>query len=111
MTVPNSDLVRQYYDALDNHEYDRLETLLTPGFVQHRPDRTFEDRAAFVQFMQTGRPNPETSHELVTVVTDDTGAAARGRVIDTPTDRSLFEFADFFEFDGDRICRLDTYSR
>lgn len=105
------DIVRQYYDALDAHEYDRLEALLVPEFVQQRPDRTFESRAAFVRFMREERPNPDTSHDLHAIVEGTEQVAARGCVIDEPTDRELFEFADFFEFEGDRICRLDTYSR
>lgn len=111
MTVDGDRLVRAYYDALDAHAYDRLEALLDPEFVQTRPDRTFESRSAFVQFMQDERPSPDTSHDLLAVVAGDQQVAVRGRVIDEPTDRSLFEFADFFAFDGDRICRLDTYSR
>ncbi|ELZ19611.1 hypothetical protein C477_08073 [Haloterrigena salina JCM 13891] len=114
-------LVRRYYDALDERDYETLEDLLTPDFVQRRPDRTFEDRAAFVRFMRDDRPNPDTSHELEGVVADS-GAdrvAVRGRVLDADGEQTLFEFADFFDLedgDGDengdvRIARLETYSR
>lgn len=109
MTANAEKLVRQYYDALDEHEYGRLESLLTPAFVQHRPDRTFEGRAAFVEFMREQRPNPETSHELFETVDDGEIVAARGRVLDSGT--VLFEFADFFAFEDGRIGKLDTYSR
>ena len=110
-------LVRRYYDALDEHDYETLEDLLAPDFVQRRPDRTFEDRAAFVRFMRDDRPNPDTSHELEDVVADVGGdrIAVRGRVLDADGERTLFEFADFFDLksvDGDaRIARLETYSR
>ncbi|WP_049921966.1 nuclear transport factor 2 family protein [Halopiger djelfimassiliensis] len=102
-------LVRQYYDALDEHEYDALESILATGFVQRRPDRTFEGRDAFVRFMRDERPNPETTHELAAVVDGDEAVAVRGRVLDSGTE--LFEFADFFTIEDGRIAGLETYSR
>ncbi|SEP64032.1 nuclear transport factor 2 family protein [Natrinema salaciae] len=102
-------LVRRYYDALDEHAYDALERLLSPDFVQRRPDRTFEDRAAFVAFMRAERPNPDTSHELESVIVEADRVAVRGRVIDDGT--TLFEFADFFAIEAGKIRRLETYSR
>lgn len=104
-------LVRRYYDALDDHEYDALEDVLAPDFVQHRPDRTFEDRASFVRFMREERPNPHTSHELLAVVDGDDTVAVRGRVRETESETVLFEFADFFAIEDGRIDRLETYSR
>ncbi|MBZ6494665.1 nuclear transport factor 2 family protein [Natrinema longum] len=102
-------LVRRYYDALDDHDYDALEELLKPEFVQHRPDRTFADREAFVAFMRDERPNPATSHELESVIAGDGRVAVRGRVIEDET--VLFEFADFFDIGDGRLRRLETYSR
>ncbi|ELZ01676.1 hypothetical protein C482_06477 [Natrialba chahannaoensis JCM 10990] len=129
-------LVRRYYDALDAHDYDDLETVLAPAFTQHRPDRTFEDRAAFIEFMREERPNPETTHELELLLAGDEAheresdsdsdsnsnlnssadeltvtVAARGRVCDESGE--LFEFADFFTVDREteRLMRLETYSR
>ncbi|WP_254761453.1 nuclear transport factor 2 family protein [Natrinema marinum] len=102
-------LVRRYYDALDDHDYDALEDVLAPAFSQRRPDRTFEDRDAFVAFMRDERPNPDTSHHLESVVTADERVAVRGRVTEGGT--TLFEFADFFELGDGRIGRLETYSR
>lgn len=102
-------LVRQYYDALDEHDYDALEAILSPAFSQRRPDRTFESREAFVDFMRDERPTPDTSHDLTSIVVGDDRVAVRGRVTDDGT--TLFEFADFFELEGGRIGRLETYSR
>ncbi|ARS89039.1 nuclear transport factor 2 family protein [Natrarchaeobaculum aegyptiacum] len=107
--------VRRYYDALDAHEYGPLESVLAPGFVQRRPDRTFESREAFVQFMREERPNPDTSHDLESVLVDGDRVAVRGRVRDA--DEVLFEFADFFALechDDSRapvIERLETFAR
>ena len=108
-------LVRRYYDALDDHDYETLEAVLAPDFVQRRPDRTFDDRAAFVRFMREERPNPDTGHDLESVIAGAEGerVAVRGRVLGADGERTLFEFADFFELgdEGDRIARLETYSR
>ncbi|GAB7019551.1 nuclear transport factor 2 family protein [Halostagnicola bangensis] len=104
-------LVRRYYGALDDHEYETLEEILDPAFVQRRPDRTFDGREAFVEFMRGERPNPDTSHELEELVVDEEcgRVAARGRVLEGETE--LFEFADFFEMADESIVRLETYSR
>ncbi|WP_247002603.1 nuclear transport factor 2 family protein [Halosolutus gelatinilyticus] len=111
MTADARALVRRYYDALDDQEYEALEAVLAPAFVQRRPDRSFENRDAFIRFMREGRPNPDTRHEITAIVADEGRAAACGRVVDTAADRSLFEFADFFDIEGDRIVRIETYSR
>lgn len=102
-------LVRRYYDALDEHEYDALADLLSPEFVQQRPDRTFETRDAFVEFMRAERPAPDTDHELESEIAEADRVAVRGRVVDDG--EALFEFADFFEIEAGTIHRLDTYSR
>lgn len=138
MDADATELVRRYYDALDEHAYDVLEEVLAPTFVQRRPDRTFEDRSAFIRFMREERPRSDTTHEIRDlfvgsgnrvvsdgseshVVSDgsescdgSTGrvAAARGRLLDG--DGSLvIEFADHFEIDPEtgRIDRLETYVR
>lgn len=105
-------LVRRYYAALDDHEYGALRELLDPSFVQQRPDRRFEGREAFVRFMRDERPMTDTSHEIGEAFADADGerAAARGRLLDADGE-PVFEFADQFRIEGDRIVRLDTYSR
>jgi len=102
-------LVRRYYDALDSHDYEALESLLDPAFVQCRPDRSFDGRAAFVQFMREDRPNPDTSHDLEAVVANGTQVAARGCV--RADGETLFEFADFFECEDGQIVALETFAR
>lgn len=110
------ELVDRYYDALDTHEYDALEAVLAPSFVQERPDRTFETRDAFVRFMRDGRPNPDTSHEI-----DDRRVAGdrvivRGRVLDRSdgdgdSSQLLFSFVDTFTVADGRLVHLETRSR
>ncbi|WP_323191000.1 nuclear transport factor 2 family protein [Halostella sp. PRR32] len=121
--------VRSFYAALDDGAYDDLEALLSPEFVQRRPDRTFEGRDAFVSFMRDDRPMTDTVHELRTVFVADgeREVAARGR-LETAAERSasnpasktrqdadtevLFQFVDVHRFaDDGRIERLDTFTQ
>lgn len=103
------DLVKRYYDALDEHDYDELESILAPTFVQRRPDREFDGRDAFVDFMRDERPVPDTQHELDDLFGDETNVAARGRLLRDGD--KLFAFADHFVVGGNTIRRLETYTR
>ncbi|ELZ09371.1 hypothetical protein C479_11135 [Halovivax asiaticus JCM 14624] len=103
-------IIRRYYDALDAHEYGELEAILAPSFVQHRPDRTFEGRDEFVRFMREDRPMTDTRHDLIEVFGANDRVTVRGRLLDGDDD-SVFEFADVFQLETDRIARLDTYTR
>ena len=103
--------VRAFYAALDDGAYGDLESLLAPDFVQHRPDRTFEGREAFVSFMRDDRPMTDTTHELQTVFVAGDEAAVRGRLLDADG-ATLFPFVDVHELDDDgRIARLETFTR
>ena len=103
--------VRAYYAALDEGDGDALESLLAPAFVQHRPDRTFEGREAFVSFMRDDRPMTDTTHELLTVFVAGDEVAARGRLLDADG-ATLFRFVDVHELGDDgRIERLQTFTR
>jgi ketosteroid isomerase-like protein len=113
------DLVADYYDALDSHDYDALRTLLDPGFVQHRPDRRFDSREAFVDFMRDERPQSDTTHRVHALYvpaeeTDDrrdgTEVLARGELLSADGDR-LFRFVDRFRVVERRITELETFTR
>jgi ketosteroid isomerase-like protein len=105
------DRARAYYRAIDGDDYDLLSTLLVEGFVHDRPDRTIEGRARFVQFMRAERPQTETTHPIDGVYRrEDGGVAVRGRLLDADGD-PIVGFVDVFEFDGDRIRRIETYTR
>ena len=103
-------VVEGYYEALDEGRYGYLESILAPEFVQQRPDRTFEGREAFVQFMANDRPTTDTTHDLDSIVVDSDRAAVRGRLLDA-NDDALFEFADHFLLEDGQLVRLDTYTR
>ncbi|WP_049983035.1 nuclear transport factor 2 family protein [Halorubrum sp. BV1] len=102
-------LARAYYDALDAGEYDRLAELLAPGFIQRRPDRTFEGRERFVAFMRDERPMTDTTHAVDRVYPAGPGVAVRGRLLDADGD-TLFSFVDVFEIANGRIAALETYA-
>ena len=102
-------LVRRYYEALDDGEYGDLELILAPGFIQHRPDRTFESRREFVAFMREGRPNTDTRHELRDLEVSEEGerVVVRGRLFDADGEQ-LFEFVDRFSLEGGQVVHLET---
>ncbi len=102
-------LVEEYYRCLDSHEYETLESVLHPEFVQHRPDRSFESREAFVEFMATGRPNTDTTHQVEALLESTASLAAYGRLFDADG-QQLFEFIDVFRFDDGQILAVDTFS-
>ncbi|WP_267640967.1 nuclear transport factor 2 family protein [Haloarchaeobius amylolyticus] len=101
--------VATYYRALDEHEYESLQAVLAPGFVQYRPDRTFEDRASFVRFMREDRPRTDTTHALDAVHEDGTETTVRGRVL-ADDGEVLVRFVDVFELADGEITALRTYT-
>ena len=107
--MDQSTLVADYYRCLDDHEYETLASLLHPDFVQHRPDRSFDGREAFVEFMETGRPNTDTTHRVDTLLESTASLAAYGRLFDAEGSE-LFEFIDVFRFEEGQILAVDTFS-
>ena len=113
--MATDDPVATYYRALDEHDYETLRTVLSPSFVQHRPDRTFEDRESFVRFMREGRPSPKTGHELEGRFRreggegDDPTVLVSGRLRED--DEVLFRFVDAFTLSEGRIECVETYTR
>jgi ketosteroid isomerase-like protein len=109
--MSNRDAARSYYTALDDHHYETFESLLTPEFVHVRPDRTLEDRSAFIEFMREGRPLHTTSHDLVDFYTNDAGdeLVVRG-VLRDEDGKELFDFLDRHVFADDRIARVETFT-
>lgn len=104
------ELVRAYYAALDEHEYDRFGSLLAPEFRQERPDMTHDGRAAFVEFMREQRPQTSTSHPIATVYRAGEGSlAAKGRLVG-PDGEVITGFVDVFTVVDGRIAAVETYT-
>lgn len=105
-----TDRARSYYRAIDADDYDRLAELLAAEFVHDRPDRTITGRDRFVQFMRAERPQTDTTHPVDAVFDGDGTVAVRGRLLDADGER-IVGFVDVFAFAGQRIRRIDTYTR
>jgi len=103
-------LAREYYRSIDEDDYDALAGILSGGFAHRRPDQTIEGREAFVSFMRSGRPEPETTHVVESVYTDADGdVAAEGRLLDADGD-TWFRFVDTFAVAGGEIASIRTYT-
>lgn len=128
-----ADLVADYYSALDSHDYDALRNCLDAAFVQHRPDRRFDSREAFVRFMRDERPQSDTTHRIhdCYVPHDATGddaevsedgaetseddaevseVLARGDLLSAEGDL-LVRFVDRFRIAERSIVELETFTR
>lgn len=113
-------LTREYYRALDEQDYERLKAILEPDFVHERPDRTIENRDAFVRFMRDDRPQTDTSHQVdATYVPSDesadsgdgseTAVVARGRLL-AADGSQITGFVDVFTVCAGALCDLRTYT-
>jgi len=110
-TAEQQSTARAYYDALDSHEYEQLETLLTADFVHIRPEMTLDGRDRFVQFMRTERPMTKTSHPIDEIYQSTAGdeLAVRGRLV--AQDGALITgFVDIFSFAAGSISKIRTYT-
>ena len=103
-------VVRAYYESLDDGAYDRLEGLLTEGFVHERPEMTLSGRQEFVAFMRDERPRTDTSHLIETVYRTDGGTefAAKGRLV--ADGETITGFVDLVTLADGRIHRIETYT-
>jgi ketosteroid isomerase-like protein len=103
------ELVRAYYEAIDEDEYDGLRELLAADFTQERSDRTFESAAAFVRFMRDERPERDTTHEIHHVTGNGDRVVAEG-TLRRANGEVWFRFADAFAVADGRLASLRTYT-
>ncbi|ERG96189.1 nuclear transport factor 2 family protein [Haloquadratum walsbyi] len=104
-----TEAARAYYDSIDQDNYDKLASLLTPEFTHQRSDQTLAGRERFVQFMRDERPMTDTTHVVDRVYTNKNEVAVRGRLL--REGELLFEFVDVFIFDEHNMSRLQTYTQ
>jgi ketosteroid isomerase-like protein len=104
------DLAREYYRAIDEHDYEALSGVLASDFTHDRPDQTIEGREAFVQFMREERPETDTSHEITELFSNENGMAVRGR-LNRADGSEWFEFVDVFGVMDGALGSLKTYAR
>jgi ketosteroid isomerase-like protein len=114
-------LAREYYRALDAHDYGAFDDLLAPEFVHDRPDRRLADRAAFVRFMREDRPKKDTTHRVDAIFSHDGNdsegseggderVAVQGRLLDGDGE-CFVEFVDVHTVADGQLVRVDTYAR
>lgn len=115
--MAHASLVREYYDALDDGDYEALRDVLAPDFRQERGDRTFDSRDAFLSFMRDDRPRFDTRHDIERVYSGPDGdVAVAGRLIATDAAGAadagdvLFDFLDVFEIQAGEIRGLRTFA-
>ena len=104
--------VRRYYELVDEGAYGELVELFAEDVRYERPGQpAIEGREALREFYEEGRPLEDGSHELESVVADGATVAVRGRFTGRQDGESVaFAWADFHEFDGDRIARRYTFT-
>jgi ketosteroid isomerase-like protein len=110
--MSDADLVREYYRAIDGDDYEQLQGLLAPAFVQVRPDRTLDGRERFIRFMRDERPQGDTTHPLDALyepIDGDGEVVARGRLLGADG-APITGFVDVFEIEADRLSHLTTYT-
>jgi ketosteroid isomerase-like protein len=108
--------VNEYYDAIDEEDFEKLTDLIDPEVVHYRPGGTLEGREEFIEFMRDERPMEETTHKVDGFygtgpkVADETESAAVGRVMNDEDEETLFDFLDLFVFEGNAIKKIRTYT-
>lgn len=112
----HSDLVEQYYEAIDGNDGEALERVLTPAFRHNRPDRTLDGRDRFVEFMLEERPRTDTVHEVERVflpdgqtANDADEVAVHGQLFEEDG-TELFAFVDLFSVGDTGITDLRTFT-
>ncbi|QCC51012.1 nuclear transport factor 2 family protein [Halapricum salinum] len=100
---------RTYYRSLDEHDYETLESILTPDFVHRRPDMTIDGRAEFVQFMREERPQSDTSHPIDAIYEQADGLAVEGRLL-SAGGKQITAFVDVMTFAEGDISAITTYT-
>lgn len=102
-------LIREYYGAIDAEAYTVLASILSRDFVQIRPDRTFEGRDEFMEFMREERPITDSLHEITAIYPGEEAIAVEGAL--TRGDDVLFGFVDVFHIRDEQITLLRTYTQ
>jgi len=110
-------LVERYYEAIDENDGEALKAVLAPDFRQDRPDRTFEGRERFVEFMLHERPQTDTVHAVDTLFLPEdrengqetSEVAVHGRLFDADGSEQ-FAFVDLFTVGDDGITGLRTFT-
>lgn len=101
------EVVRSYYEYIDEGAVDTLVSLFAPEVVYDRPGHPrIEGRRALERFYRHVRPLSNGSHELHSVIDGDDEVATRGRFRGEQEGTTVsIGFADFFQFDDENQVR------
>jgi len=103
MATADPQVVRDYYDYVDEENYEALFALFAEDVTYERPGRSsLSGIEAFREFYQDDRPLEDGSHELLDLAVDGDTVAVRGRFEGEQDGEPVaFGFADFHRFDED----------
>jgi ketosteroid isomerase-like protein len=113
MTSTTEDLVRQYYELVDNGDTDGLVALFDPEAVYHRPGyEPLRGRAELRRFYVEQRVIREGKHDLDAIVRSGESVAVQGSFHGVLHNGNTVNarFADFFTVNSNtKFSRRDTY--
>jgi len=113
MVTTDSQVVRDYYDYVDDEDYEALFGLFAEDVTYERPGRpTLTGIEAFREFYLQDRPLDDGTHEILDLAVDGDTVAVRGRFEGEQDGEMVsFGFADFHRFDADgNIAERWTYT-
>jgi uncharacterized protein len=105
-------VVEEYYEAVDDECYDDLVALFSEDVRYERPGQgAITGREKLREFYLEGRPLEDGRHEIHDIVVEGATAAVRGSFSGRQRGGSVeFGFADFHEFEDEKIARRYTFT-
>ncbi|WP_134670809.1 ester cyclase [Halorussus marinus] len=113
MATADPQVVRDYYDHVDEEDYEAVFALFADDVTYERPGQASLDGIeAFREFYLEDRPLDDGSHEVHDLAVDGDTVAVRGSFTGEQDGEAVsFGFADFHRFDGEgRIAERWTYT-
>lgn len=110
--LTNDELVRAILTVIDDRDWARLATLVTPDIVYDRPGYpTLCGVADFLRFYRETRVVAEGQHRLDSLITNERTGFCWGHFEGVTRTREPINeiFADWYEFQDGRIHRRRTF--
>ena len=116
----NKELVRQFVDASNAHDYEQIKSLLTPTFTRHcqaTPEVTVSNPDEMIAFLKSSEAScPDEHVDVKHIVADDSLVAVwavysgtqDGQMGPFPPShkRMTIDFAGFFRVDNGKLAEL-----
>jgi len=113
MGTADPQVVRDYYDYVDDGDYEALFELFAEDVSYERPGQpSLSGIESFREFYLEDRPLDDGRHEILDLAVDGDTVVVRGRFEGEQDGEPVsFGFADFHRFDGDgEITERWTYT-